>query len=354
MARPLKQGIEYFSLDVDFFSDVKTRRLLRACGPASISILISLLCCIYRDRGYYVVWDKDLPFLVADMIGTTEGAVEEVIRKALQVGFFRKDLYEKYKILTSEGIQKRFKSAVTRRGEIEYVPDYWISDCNNEVFACNNPVSDDRNAQSKVKRKKSNPISLPSFEVGEGENSPKTVKPVGTGLLPFETESEAGTPLVVKVVKVTSSGAGRGKTVTPVSKARELFEARFREIFSEEYYWTAKDASAMKQLLGKLEFQRRQKEMPTDESSLLYAFQVFLSSIRERWICENFSLSVINSKFNEIISQARNGKNNSTSRTAYPSTAERIREESARHIQGIAARLGSGAALPDGGEPDVF
>ena len=341
-------------MDVDFFSDVKTRRLLRACGPASISILISLLCCIYRDRGYYIAWDKDLPFLVADMIGTTEGAVEEVIRKALQVGFFRKDLYEKYKILTSEGIQKRFRSAVTRRGEIEYVADYWVSDCNNRVFACNNPVFDDNNAQSKVKRKKNNTISLPSSGEGEGEGSVKTVKAPETGLLPFGAEGGEGHPSVPEVVRVSISGASREKGITRVSKARGVFEAHFRETFSEEYYWTAKDGSAMKQLLGKLEFQRRQKEMPVDEASLLYAFQVFLSSIREKWICENFSLTVINSKFNEIISQARNGKNSSTFRTAYPSTAERIREESARHIQGIAARLGNAATLLDGGEPDVF
>ena len=77
MARPTKQGIEYFSLDVDFFSDIKVRRISKACGPASTSILICLLCNIYRDKGYYIEWDEDLPFVVADTIGTTEGAVEE-------------------------------------------------------------------------------------------------------------------------------------------------------------------------------------------------------------------------------------------------------------------------------------
>ncbi|MCS2285181.1 DUF4373 domain-containing protein [Bacteroides fragilis] len=46
MARPTKQGIEYFSLDVDFFSDIKVRRISKACGPASTSILICLLCNI--------------------------------------------------------------------------------------------------------------------------------------------------------------------------------------------------------------------------------------------------------------------------------------------------------------------
>ena len=48
------------------------------------------------------------------------------------------------------------------------------------------------------------------------------------------------------------------------------------------------------------------------------------------------------------------GKSTSIHRPAYQSTAERIREESARHIQGIAARLSSGATLPDSGDPDVF
>ena len=120
MARPTKQGIEYFSLDVDFFSDIKVRRISKACGPASTSILICLLCNIYRDKGYYIEWDEDLPFVVADTIGTTEGAVEEVVKKAVQVGFFDKSLFDQYRILTSNGIQNRFKSAVSRREGFEY------------------------------------------------------------------------------------------------------------------------------------------------------------------------------------------------------------------------------------------
>ena len=154
MARPTKQGLEYFSFDTDFFSDVKIRRISRACGPASTSILICLLCNIYRDKGYYIAWDENLPFVVADTIGTTEGAVEEVIKKAIQVGFFDKELFDKYKILTSNGIQNRFKSAVSRREEIEYVVDYLVPERKNEVIAYKNEVVDDRSTQSKVKVKR--------------------------------------------------------------------------------------------------------------------------------------------------------------------------------------------------------
>lgn len=112
MARPVKQGIDYFPFDVDFFSDIKIRKIARACGSQATSILICLLCNIYKDNGYYILWDEDLPFVIADTVGVSEGAVKEVIYKALQVDFFDQNIYNKYQVLTSYGIQKRFKSAV--------------------------------------------------------------------------------------------------------------------------------------------------------------------------------------------------------------------------------------------------
>lgn len=92
------------------------------------------------------------------------------------------------------------------------------------------------------------------------------------------------------------------------SKARFLFEEYFKKTFSNSYYWTAKDAGAMSQLLQKLTFSRTQKNMPVDDDSVLYALQILLSSIKEGWIFENFSVTNINSKYNEIISQARKEK----------------------------------------------
>lgn len=89
------------------------------------------------------------------------------------------------------------------------------------------------------------------------------------------------------------------------SKARLLFENYFRETFSDSYYWTVKDAGAMSQLLNKLKFQRKQKKMDVSDDSLLYALQYLLSSVKEGWIFENFSVTNINSKFNEIVAQAK-------------------------------------------------
>lgn len=154
MARPVKQGIDYFPFDVDFFSDIKIRKIARACGSQATSILICLLCNIYKDNGYYILWDEDLPFVIADTVGVSEGAVKEVIYKALQVDFFDQNIYNKYQVLTSYGIQKRFKSAVYKRESIEYIEEYMVSDVRNNVSDVKNKVTYVRSTQSKVKKSK--------------------------------------------------------------------------------------------------------------------------------------------------------------------------------------------------------
>lgn len=103
-----KSGLDYFPFDVDFFSDMKVRRIKKDCGPAAVSVLICLLCNIYRDDGYYIRLNEDLPFVIAETTGVTEGAVTEIINKAARVGFFNKALLDEYGILTSKGIQKRY------------------------------------------------------------------------------------------------------------------------------------------------------------------------------------------------------------------------------------------------------
>jgi hypothetical protein len=173
MARPKKQGIDYFPLDVSFFSDVKIRKITRGCGVNSTSILICLLCNIYKDNGYYILWDEDLPFVIADTVGVSEGAVKEVMLKALQVGFFDQSLYERYKILTSKGIQSRFKAAVYKREEIEYIADYLVSDVQNSITDVQNGVNDTGSTQSKVKvkRKKDSKKESPNGDEKEGKPS---------------------------------------------------------------------------------------------------------------------------------------------------------------------------------------
>lgn len=87
------------------------------------------------------------------------------------------------------------------------------------------------------------------------------------------------------------------------SEARKLFEERYQDLFSSSYYWCAKDAGNMSSLLKKLKFQREKKNLPIDDQGVLNALKYLLDSITDGWILENFSVTNINSKFNEIVSQ---------------------------------------------------
>ena len=162
MARPTKKGLDYFPLDVDFLSDLKVRRIIKACGKEAVHILVALLANIYRDEGYYVLWDDDLAFLVADEVGTKEGTVEELVKKAVQVKFFDKDIFDKYSVLTSKGIQSRYILATKERKKVELEYKYLLTNevnrSNISINGQNNSVNQGNNQQSKEKESKEKEI----------------------------------------------------------------------------------------------------------------------------------------------------------------------------------------------------
>jgi len=141
MARPIKKGLDYFPLDVDFLKDIKVRKIMRANGNGSISVLIDLLGNIYRDEGYYIQWDDDTRFLVADDIGASEVYIDEVITKAVQVGLFNQGMFEQYKILTSRGIQKRYQQASARKSDNAIKNEYSLLHTETELLNTETPLS---------------------------------------------------------------------------------------------------------------------------------------------------------------------------------------------------------------------
>lgn len=157
MANASKQGIDYFSLSVDFLDDIKIRKIMRTCGTQAISILIGLLSRIYRFDGYFVDWNEDVCFEVADQIGAKEALVEEVVKRAVDVGFFDPQIFRDKNILTSQGIQKRFFEATIRRKQVFYDATLILNFQNvnkNGIDVCIMNKNVDRMKQSKVKESK--------------------------------------------------------------------------------------------------------------------------------------------------------------------------------------------------------
>lgn len=107
MGRNRKLGLDYFPMDVDFFQDIRIRKLIKYQGGKAVTVYALLLCIIYK-QGYYVRWDDELPFIISEQTGFEEAYIQEVFKCCLIVGLFSKKLYDSDKVITSKGIQERW------------------------------------------------------------------------------------------------------------------------------------------------------------------------------------------------------------------------------------------------------
>jgi hypothetical protein len=127
MSRPLKEGLDYFPLDVDFFEDEKIEYVSARFDEKGELIVIKLLCKIYRN-GYYVAWDEDAATIFSKRAGRNiaPSLANDVVNELVKRGFFEGSIFNSFGILTSQGIQRRFIKAAADRKDIEVIRDIWL------------------------------------------------------------------------------------------------------------------------------------------------------------------------------------------------------------------------------------
>ena len=113
MARISKPGLDYFPLDVNFLQDRKVRRISCRHHAAGIAALTSLLCLIYKEKGYYILWNKDTLFDIAQEACCEEEEMQAIIDDCLAVGLFDDLIYKEYGVLTSQAIQEQYHKIIT-------------------------------------------------------------------------------------------------------------------------------------------------------------------------------------------------------------------------------------------------
>ena len=128
----MTEGIPYFSLDCQF--DDKLEEIEDAFGMKGLGIIIKLFQKIYGVHGYYCEWNDGVASRFAKreaFVGTD--VVHEVVAAALRESknhesLFDREMYAKYGILTSRGIQKRYLKAAKamKRKDIFPIPEYVI------------------------------------------------------------------------------------------------------------------------------------------------------------------------------------------------------------------------------------
>lgn len=129
MARPRKKGLDYFPLDVDFFSDKKIKRLRARYGTDGVTVYMYLLCEIYRS-GYYINYDEDLILDISDELNISENSIQQIINYLLSRSLFDDTLAKSVKVLTAASIQRRYQEAKNTRKstqpDIDVEAKFWV------------------------------------------------------------------------------------------------------------------------------------------------------------------------------------------------------------------------------------
>ena len=127
MPRKAKTGLDYFPFETDLFQDLKVRKLIKYQSAKAIAVYAYLLCFIYRD-GYYMKWDRELPFIISETLGFDEAFVGEAIECCVRLGLFDEKLYKEKQVLTSRGIQMRYLKELGRLRRTGDVSEYSLLD----------------------------------------------------------------------------------------------------------------------------------------------------------------------------------------------------------------------------------
>jgi len=118
------KGLEYFPLCCHMSDSLKVFEANE--GLEGFAVVIKLWQSIYSGEGYYKLFDKDVRILFAKEIGMDLEKLEGLTQAAVDREIFDKELYEKYEILTSDGVQKRFFKCAERRKKIPVKKEYLL------------------------------------------------------------------------------------------------------------------------------------------------------------------------------------------------------------------------------------
>lgn len=156
MARPRKEGMDYFPHDTDAVNDTKIEALRMLYGNDGYAFYFILLELIYRQPNFELdVSDAETIQILAKKVEVTPEKFNSMLQTAIKRDCFDASAYHERCVLTSEGVKKRSKVVVEKREKMRKKSS---SGAENELLPGNGQVSDaetgEESAQSKSKSKR--------------------------------------------------------------------------------------------------------------------------------------------------------------------------------------------------------
>lgn len=163
MARPVKIGLDYFELDCHM--DDKVKLIQAEFGLKGFAVVVKLLQKIYGECGYYCEWNEDVLLLFMSENGLNsdnKNLINEIVAACVRRNFFSEKLFNKFNILTSAGVQKRYLNATSKRERIELKEEYLVISVGknrenvviNSIYDGRNLINNVGNSQSREEKSK--------------------------------------------------------------------------------------------------------------------------------------------------------------------------------------------------------
>lgn len=155
MARPRKEGMDYFPHDTDAVNDTKIEALRMLYGNDGYAFYFILLELIYRQPNFELdVSDAETLQILAKKVEVSPEKFSNMMQTAIKRECFDPVAYHERSVLTSEGVKKRSKVVVDKREKMRQKSS---SGAKNELFPDSCGVSDaetgEESTQSKSKSK---------------------------------------------------------------------------------------------------------------------------------------------------------------------------------------------------------
>ena len=101
----------------------------------------------------------------------------------------------------------------------------------------------------------------------------------------------------------TPNGTADGTTrPTLTTLLKPIFESFFKSRTNMDFVWSPKEMKSLKDFGEKLRASIKAKDNPHDDEHIVSALPIFLSKIDDPWVLSHLSPSILNSKYNELIS----------------------------------------------------
>jgi len=146
--------LDYFSHDTDAVNDEKMEVFRSVYGNDGYAFYFIILERTYRTEGAIIDLSKNIFVIsLAKKLMITVEKFYEMLETAFELEMFNRDLYETKKVLTSNGIQKRYEEVMKQRNQWKKKKETNSNQFSNEKIGNNYEFSTEKTIGKTLQRK---------------------------------------------------------------------------------------------------------------------------------------------------------------------------------------------------------